>query len=144
MGVAVTHFVLLYVLNKTLFISAPSPITECYALIDNGSKNDTWPNNWLRMESTTLDFNRLCKVNLKEGNYPISNAKFRLFFNDYSYVTTDWQELLLDSDSINNTILLWRIVACLFPCILGLLGLTIFCHVKYTINKKYRVRGSEV
>lgn len=110
MSVTVTHFVLLYVLNQTLFISVPSPIAECYVTIDNGTKNETWPANWSRMEPTSITFNRLCKINLNEKS-PILNAKFRLFFEDHSYITTDWQQILMDSISINNDILLWETTA---------------------------------
>lgn len=108
-----TPFVLLYVLNQTLFISAPSLFTECYVTLDDGSKNDSRPTNWARMEPGTTHFNRICKIDLKEQS-SIFAAKFRLFFNDRSYVTTDWQQVLSDATLINYNIQVWKTIAFIF------------------------------
>lgn len=118
-----THFILLFnIFNGTLYINKPSSSRDCF--ISVGSKDNSWPSKWTRMEINKTTTPQTCSIGCSLLNE--SSAKFAFYLNNGSYHFSD--NISVACNGGNRFLTIFTLVGCItILIILVFISLHILC-----------------
>jgi hypothetical protein len=118
-----TTFILLTgIFNNVLFVSKPKNTEQCYI---TSNKNETFPNNWTKMNIDNTTTPRSCKISLSSS---IMEYKIMYMLPNKTNLTAEYRERIV----INNDHLL---VAVNIITIITLI--LVMIYIIYSIYNKY-------
>lgn len=102
-----TNFIVLFnIVNETLYVNQPLNTLDCFICLNEA--NDTWPENYMRMQIESNTLPKTCSFKITEPGR--LKLKVSYYLSDWDYYTSDWLEILqnrtetLESQAgINNT-----------------------------------------
>lgn len=124
------------IFNHTMYITKPNGVSECYITVDyHGDANDSWPDNWIKMDVNRNSTPRTCNTLLREhwdGVFAYSKIKF-IYPNRTTYQSSEWKPILYDINNFNKTTLIQQYYN---ECLIVILGVLFSLNILYFLLRK--------